>query len=142
MRQLKEQEDALNSMDAEKLVERRDAIHKAGGTEKIRDKPAQRKARKDYKKHRLQTLRNQGKSRDEAKNIVELELNELAATHLLDIIAGGDTKKIGMGNSGINSSLGAQWRGRRANSLEIEARKMIENGLSKSKMHVKLKKCN
>ena len=42
-----------------------------------------------------------------------LNLDNLAATHRLDWVAGGDVYDIsGLGDSGVNSSLGSQWAAR------------------------------
>ena len=141
LRQLKEQEDELNSIDANSLISRRQAIKAAGGTDALRDSKAQRKARKDYKRKRLSDLLAQDVHAGKAKEIVSEELQNLAATHALDIIAGGDPSKVTMGDKNINSSVGAQWRGRRSQSLEDHAKEMVKDGTGKDKLKVKLKKC-
>ncbi|CRM54185.1 MULTISPECIES: polymorphic toxin type 15 domain-containing protein [Pseudomonas] len=141
IRQLKEQEDALNAMDADTLISRRKAIDDAGGTEALRDKKAQRKARKDYERKRLSDLLAQDVDASKAKKIVSTELKELAATHILDIIAGGNPSDVTMGDKRTNSSVGAQWKGRRSQSIEDHAKEMAKAGTGKEKMKVKLKKC-
>lgn len=83
-----------------------------------------------------------GMSRRAAAAQVASELSNLAATHRLDIRAGGDPSDIsGMGNRSANSSLRSQWKGRRSQSLEDYARDMQEKGLGKEKMNVKLRRC-
>lgn len=85
---------------------------------------------------------DEGYSEIDADKIVTSELKELAATHALDMIAGGDPSNIsGMGDKATNSSLGPQWKGRRSKSLENEAIKMQKDEKGKEKMNVKLKKC-
>lgn len=141
VRQLKEQEDALNAMDADTLISRRKAIDDAGGTEALRDKKAQRKARKDYERKRLSDLLAQNVDASKAKKIVATELKELAATHILDIIAGGNPSDVTMGDKRTNSSVGAQWKGRRSQSIEDHAKEMAKAGNGNGKLKVKLKKC-
>lgn len=141
-RQLKEQEDAINNIDAEKLIERRQAIRDAGGTSPLRDLKAQGNAKKVYERDRTAELISAGKTRRQAASQVAKELSGLAATHRLDIIAGGDPSDIsGMGARSVNSSLGSQWKGRRSQSLEDYANEMKAKGLGKEKMNVKLRKC-
>lgn len=142
LRQLKEQEDALNETTAETLLARRKAIRDAGGTTPLRDLKAQADARLKYSNDRFDELRTAGKTRTEAKAIIESELSNLAATHRLDIIAGGDPSDIsGMGDKSVNSSFGSQWRGRRSQSLEDYASDLKKRGAGKEKMNVKLRMC-
>jgi Novel toxin 15 len=141
-RQLKEQQDAINNMDANKMLERRQAIKDAGGTTPLRDLGAQSAARANYQTSRTAELIAGGMSRRDAAVQVAGELSGLAATHRLDIIAGGNPSDIsGMGDRSVNSSLGSQWKGRRSQSLEDHAREMKAKGKGKDKMNVKLKKC-
>ena len=142
MRQLKEQEDAINSMHADKMLERHLAIKVAGGTKTLRYPKAQADARKAFEQKRLRELGKKDIWGEAAEKQIALELKDLAATHRLDIIAGGDPKDVsGMGNKGANNSIGPQWKGARTNSLKTHAEGMIKEGRGKDKMHVKLKKC-
>ncbi|MFD1743838.1 polymorphic toxin type 15 domain-containing protein [Rhizobium helianthi] len=142
LRQLKEQEDALNNTTAETLLARRQAIRDAGGTSPLRDIAAQSNARIRYEAERFDALRSAGKTRSEARSMVNAELETLAATHRLDIIAGGDPSDIsGMGDRSVNSSMGSQWKGRRSQSLEDYAKDLDKNGVGKEKMRVKLRMC-
>ncbi|WP_282363724.1 polymorphic toxin type 15 domain-containing protein [Pseudomonas sp. PS01297] len=142
MRQLKEQEDAINSMNADKMLERHLAIKDAGGTKALRAPKAQEYARKAFEQKRLIELGKLNIWGEAAEKQLALELKDLAATHRLDIIAGGDPKDIsGMGGKGVNSSIGPQWKGVRSNSLKTHAEEMIKEGKGENKMHVKLKKC-
>ena len=88
-RQLREQEAAINNSTADVLIARRDAIREAGGTSPLRDLTAQSNARAAYQADRIEALINEGKSAREAARITADELSNLAATHRLDIIAGG-----------------------------------------------------
>lgn len=142
LRQLKEQEDAINSLSAEKLLERRQAIAEAGSTKVLRDLGAQKAARKNYERKRLQELARKRIVGEKAEEMVAKELKELAATHKLDIIAGGDPSDIsGLGDKRTNSSIGSQWKGARSQSLEDHAKEMKGSGAGSEKMRVKLRKC-
>jgi hypothetical protein len=145
LRQLQEQEDAINRMDADTLLKNRQKIDDAGGTKNLRDKEVkakQREARLNYEAKRKIELNAIGIKGPKAKETIKAELKKLAATHRLDIIAGGNPLDIsGMGDKSINSSLGPQWSGRRADALEKYAQKLKNSGHGKNKMNVKLKKC-
>ena len=141
MRQLKDQQDAINNLTANQIVSARDAIQAARGTGPLRDVAAQQVARKAYKAKRMLEL-NETMSRYNRRQVVANELQGLAAIHRLDIIAGGNPSDIsGLGDKRINSSLGSQWRYGRAQQLETKARNMQSKGQGDQKMKVKLKKC-
>jgi hypothetical protein len=141
-RQLKEQQDAINNTTADQLAARRDAIKKAGGTGPLRDLGAQNAARTRYKRNEISRLRRGGMSPGAAAKKVDADMGSLAATHRLDIIAGGDPSDIsGLGDKRVNSSLGSQWKGARSQELEDIAKQMKKEGLGKDKMDVELKRC-
>jgi Novel toxin 15 len=141
-RQLKEQQDAINNTTADQLASRRDAIRSAGGTGPLRDKAAQQAARDTFARNRRTELANQGIKGKKADDMIAGELANLAATHRLDIIAGGNPSDIsGMGDRRVNSSLGSQWKGARSQELEDIAKQMKKEGMGKDKLDVKLKKC-
>jgi hypothetical protein len=141
MRQLKDQQDAINNLTANQIVSARDAIRTAGGTGPLRDAAAQQAARKAYQAKRMLEL-TETMSEARAEQLVAQELQGLAATHRLDIIAGGNPSDIsGVGDGRINSSMGSQWRYGRAQQLETKARNMQSKGQGDQKMNVKLKKC-
>lgn len=143
-RQLKEQQDAINNTSADTLCKRRQAIRNAGGTKGVRDHAAQKAA---AAKHVTKLTKALAKGNPPvvgaaAEKAVAKVMSKLAATHRLDIIAGGDPSDIsGMGDRRTNSSLGPQWKGRRADSLEEHAKKMQKQGKGAKKLKVKLKKC-
>ena len=141
-RQLKEQQDAINNTTADTLTSRRDAIRAAGGTSPLRDLAAQSGARAAYRSRELQKLIKGGMNPRIASRQINKRMTNLAATHRLDIIAGGDPSDIsGLGDKRVNSSLGSQWRGARSQELEEIARQQKKEGLGREKMNVKLKKC-
>ncbi len=133
-RQLKEQEDTINQTSADMLLQRRQAIRDAGGTDGVRDHRAQTRARDRHLSEALES----GMSRREARDA----MRRLDATHALDIIAGGDPSLItGLADRSVNRSLGGQWQGARSQALEDEAQRMHAEGRGAEKMKVKLVKC-
>ncbi|TWF50078.1 polymorphic toxin type 15 domain-containing protein [Neorhizobium alkalisoli] len=141
-RQLKEQQDEINRMDPDDLIRNMDNYAKNGRPEN--DAADRRLARESYRRARERELsdeyQSQGKDNFEelAAQEVAKELSKLAATHTLDLVAGGDGSISGLGNKTINSSLGAQWKGRRAAQLKAHAQKAKEQG---KKMNAKLEEC-
>ncbi|MFT4213794.1 MAG: polymorphic toxin type 15 domain-containing protein [Microbacterium sp.] len=74
---------------------------------------AQQATRDVALKTKIAELRASGQSRTEAAENAQQWLSTQAATHRLDGIAGGNLTDIsGVGHSGVNSSLGSQWRSR------------------------------
>ncbi len=111
MDQLTEQEAAINNSDLSELMRRR-ALVKANGTGKLRDAAAQRNARSQWIRNKIDELIDQH-GLIEAERLAELEASTLDATHVLDIVAGGDPSSIsGLQNRSVNRSLGSQWRGK------------------------------
>lgn len=55
----------------------------------------------------------QNLSRSAARDLARQEAAGLDATHILDIVAGGDPAILsGLQNRSVNRSLGSQWRGK------------------------------
>jgi glycine/D-amino acid oxidase-like deaminating enzyme len=141
-RQLKEQEDAINNTTADKIAERRQAIRDSGGTDGVRDPQAQKNARDAHRQHLREQLAENGLTGRALDKAVESAMEGLAATHRLDIIAGGDPADIsGLADAKVNSSLGSQWKGNRSQQLEECAKRMKASGRGGQKMKVKLKRC-
>lgn len=141
-RQLAEQQDKINSMDPNDLLENIERFDKFKRPKN--DAADRRKAREEHRKERTSELEKQyqreGRSdfEEAAAADVAREMANLAATHTLDLVAGGDGSISGLGNRVINSSLGAQWKGKRAAQLKEHAEKAKEQG---KKMNVKLVEC-
>jgi len=141
-RQLKEQQDTINGMDPGQLVQNIDRFAKYGRP--AGDAAGRKLTRDTYQTERTRELERQylreGKNnyRELAASDVAKEMANLAATHTLDLVAGGDGSISGMGNKTINSSLGAQWKGRRAAQLRQHADNAAKQG---KKMNVKLEEC-
>ena len=143
--QLKEQQNAINNTTADELVERRDAYHEAGGTKPLRVPEAQKKVREQYESALKEELLDQGLNvkQPSVKSFINDDMKGLAATHELDIIAGGDPSQIsGMQNKRVNGSIGPQWRGRRSQDLEDYARDMQRQGRGGEGINVELKNCD
>lgn len=98
MDQLTEQEAAINNSDLSELMRRR-ALVKANGTGKFRDATAQRNARSQWIRNKIDELIDQH-GLIEAERLAELEASTLDAAHVLDIVAGGDPSNI----SGLQKS--------------------------------------
>ncbi|OLP47042.1 polymorphic toxin type 15 domain-containing protein [Rhizobium oryziradicis] len=141
-RQLKEQQDEINRMEPDDLIRNMDNYAKNGRPKN--DAADRRLTRENYQTQRTRTLEKQYQKQgyndfeERAASEVAKEMSKLAATHTLDLIAGGDGSISGLGNKTINSSLGAQWRGRRADQLKAHAQKAKEQG---KKMNAKLEEC-
>ena len=110
-RQYNEQMETLQDMSAADWLRNRVEYLENGRTsDSLR---AQQAARDAALKDKVFELREGGMSRSEAKDRASEWLKSQAALHRLDGIAGGDVTDIsGVGDSRINSSLGAQWRSR------------------------------
>ena len=128
-RQLKMQEDGINNMTISEWLKNREKFKN-----ERRDpdsKNFQQNFREKYRSDRIFEYMSQGENIDpkviEAK--VDAELENLAALHNPDQIAGGDVEKVyQMGDKRINSSIGAQWGGAykgRAQNIEEELLRII-----------------
>jgi hypothetical protein len=67
-------------------------------------------------------------------------MKTLAALHNPDMFAGGKDVIGGMGDKGVNSSIGGQWKDRAA-QLDKEARSIPASERGSTKMNSKLKRC-
>ncbi len=133
-RQLKEQERTIRNMTADEMGYAQWVLRTAGSTRYLRDKAAQERARQTY----MRELRAQGKSASEIKTIMD----EMNATHFLDMVAGGDPSSLGMGKADVNQEIGRQWiRDGRVQALRDEAEKMRKEGRGDEKMNVTLEVC-
>lgn len=68
------------------------------------------------------------------------KMSALAALHNPDMIAGGKDVVTSLGDKGINSSIGAQWKDQVAD-LDKAARDVPVGERSSTKMNAKLKRC-
>ncbi|NKZ20461.1 hypothetical protein HF992_06335 [Streptococcus ovuberis] len=110
-RQLKNQQDGMNKFTVEDYIKNR-GDYLANGRSSA-DNSAQKAARDNALTDKYNELRQSGLNRSEAKNVAESWLKKQAALHDPDQIAGGFAKNItGVGDAGINSSIGSQWKTR------------------------------
>ncbi|WP_414833993.1 polymorphic toxin type 15 domain-containing protein [Afifella sp. YEN Y35] len=141
-RQLEEQQDTINNMNPDELIRNMDRYKKYG---RPASESANRKlVREKYRRNRTKKLERQYELRGEV-NAEELaaadvarEMASLAATHALDLFAGGDGSISGLGDKSINSSLGPQWKGKRAAQLRRHAENAKKQG---RRMNVNLEEC-
>ena len=126
-RQLKGQQDGLNDLTVQEYFDNRERYLKEGRSKE--GSKAQKVARKKALQEKIDELMDSGMSRKEAKEVAKDWMEEQAALHDPDQIAGGDPTKIsGMGDRRVNSSLGSQWK-TRIDAMDEQIRKLAE-GLS------------
>jgi hypothetical protein len=141
--QLKRQEDALNRMTIKDYNEARTYFenNKRSGTGK-----AQKDARNNYEKIlKAKLLKEKIRTKvPDPRKAAEEEAKELmkniAALHEPDMIAGGHDIVTNMGDRGVNSSIGSQWRNR-VKSIDTETKKIPLSDQETTKMNVKLPIC-
>ena len=122
-RQLEGQEKGLNSMDAKtNKKNRQDYQNRKNTTGNGRD-PRSAKEQRAYRRQeinkRKQELMSQGMSKQETAEQAKIDFSNMAALHDPDQVAGGFYDHItGMGDRGVNSSIGSQWGKGNADILE------------------------
>ncbi|MFS4439333.1 PAAR-like domain-containing protein [Paracoccaceae bacterium GXU_MW_L88] len=136
-RQLAEQTAAIKNMTADDMAYAHWVLERAGGTKKLRQPSAQRKARLEYREKYVRDNPNLTNAQ------VDEHMSGLHATHWLDMVAGGDPSAIsGLGGGEVNSHIGRQWtQDGRAQALKEQADAMRAAGRSHEKMDVELKRC-
>ena len=108
-RQLADQQNGMNELTVQEYLDNRERYIAEGRT--LEGNIAQRVARENAFSDKYNELIESGLSRSEAKLKAQEWLDTLAALHNPDQIAGGYPDKIGgMGDTGVNSSIGIQWR--------------------------------
>jgi hypothetical protein len=141
-RQLKEQEDAINNSDPKDLIERIDNY--AANKRPADDAKMRRKAREEYEESLREEIEkeyaenNKTPTEEDIDRDVKTKMSKLAATHVLDLVAGGDGTISGLGDRSINSSIGSQWKGKRVQQLREHADNAQKKG---KKTNVKLEEC-
>lgn len=138
LQQLREQESAINNSDLSELMRRR-ALVRQQGTGALRDRAAQDLMRQDWLTDRQDELVASGYSLLDAERTANQEAATLDATHILDIVAGGDPSSIsGLQNRSVNRSIGSQWR-TRVDSLDEALSSQHARGAMKA--NVRLRPC-
>lgn len=149
-RQLKRQEDVLNSLTATEYKAARDAF--AAVNRNPAADAAQATSRAVFetliRRNIRQSLQKGGMSALDAKSAATARskevMSKLAALHDPDMVAGGwmQPKPSGMGRADVNSSIGASWnQNDRVSGMDREAELAIENGRGDQKMNIKLEPC-
>ncbi|WP_164547477.1 MULTISPECIES: PAAR-like domain-containing protein [unclassified Bosea (in: a-proteobacteria)] len=143
-RQLDEQMNYINErMTADDMAYAHWVLEKAQGTKLLRQPYLQQQHRAAYKRY----LSGQGLSKEQ----IEAKTAGMAATHFLDMVAGGNPAVFSkdaagnpvLGDSEVNSYIGNQWTQKgRAASLKEEAEHMRKEGRSGEKMKVNLRPCD
>lgn len=146
-RQLKGQERGLNSQTVAENMANRAAFEQrkretGNGRDLSESKKAQDIAREKAIQKRIESNQKKGMSYREAKAEAEGWIKTQAALHNPDQIAGGNPGKVSrMGDAGVNSSIGAQWRTRvelLADGVDDFAKGKQQEELQNIKMNVKL----
>jgi len=149
-RQLKRQENVINSLTAAEYKAARDAFASLNRNP-VADM-AQAAARKrfglDVQASIKESLQRGGmgaaQARTESAKRTENVLSKLAALHEPDMVAGGwmNPQPAGMGRADVNSSIGGSWNQHgRISGMDSEADRFIESGRGDQKMNVKLEPC-
>ncbi|MBY6047001.1 polymorphic toxin type 15 domain-containing protein [Vannielia litorea] len=152
-RQLAEQQTGINSMTADEMgyahavLDQARTVWRENGqngsaTDLLRDRRAQEAAREAYRNQ----LRQQGLSPARIREI----MSGLNATHVVDIIAGGDPRVLTMGGGPQNQRIGSLWNiapggsnsgTTRAGTLAQAASDMRAAGMGDRNMNVGLSRC-
>ncbi|MGP4041760.1 polymorphic toxin type 15 domain-containing protein [Gracilibacillus sp. D59] len=124
-RQIKDQEKGMNELTIDDYLKNRERYIAEGRA--LEGNAAQQTAREEAFSDKLMELMADGKSFDEAEKEAKEWLSTQAALHNPDQIAGGNPEIIGgMGNKGINSSIGSQWK-YRIDVVDEQIREMAKN---------------
>ena len=143
-RQLSDQEKGLNDLTVKEYLEGRAKYQQIGrhGTG-----AAQQAARAKYSKELTgkfeKELSKSGASGDIGKQAAQMakdKMDTLAALHNPDMIAGGKDAVTKMGDKGVNSSIGSQWKDRVA-EMDKAAKDVPASERGNTKMDTKLKRC-
>lgn len=143
-RQLAGQQAGLNNMTVQEYLEGRERFKQFG---RGSGKPAA-DARAAYEKKVADELtkqyRDAGMSPAEAGSRAKTEaadrMKTLAALHNPDMVAGGNNAIDDMGDRGVNSSIGSQWKGR-VGDLDKAALDVPANQRAGMRMNAKLERC-
>ncbi|AQM70640.1 Putative deoxyribonuclease RhsC [Vibrio campbellii] len=145
-RQLRHQEEGLNDLTVGEYIENRNRYKemKRAGTGMV-----QEDFRKQFSRQLNSSLAESFKlkmspmdAKKAAKQRTSEIMDNLAALHDPDMIAGGADKVNRMGNKGVNSSIGSQWRTKsRLTQMDEQAQRAFENLGPDTKMNVSLERC-
>lgn len=124
-RQLENQQKGMNELTVQEYLDNRTRYLAEGRA--IEGNAAQQAAREKVLSNKIEELFGQGMSWESAEKEATSWMDSQAALHNPDQIAGGNASIIGgMGDKGINSSLGAQWK-YRIDTVDEQIREMAKN---------------
>ncbi|WP_241654637.1 polymorphic toxin type 15 domain-containing protein [Sporolactobacillus shoreae] len=139
-RQLKDQEKGMNELTIDEYLRNRERYLAEGRA--IEGNAAQQAARENAYLEKVNELRRKGFSLEDAEKQTNEWLDTQAALHNPDQIAGGRADNIGgMGDKGVNSSIGIQWRYRIDivdEQIREMTKKMTSEQLKNTYLNVKL----
>lgn len=140
-KQLADQEAGMNKLTVDEYLKNRKRYIDEGRA--IEGNAAQQAARKEALANKVDELLDSGMSFQEAEKEAEKLLASQAALHNPDQVAGGNPLNIGgMGDKGVNSSIGVQWKYRIKDvdkRIRALAGKMTEEEKKSTYLNVKLK---
>ncbi|MFK3798605.1 DUF6861 domain-containing protein [Pseudomonas sp. NPDC088444] len=144
-RQLGGQQGGLNDLTVDEYLKGREAFKAGDG---VRDPKVAIDARKNLERNLIERLaselRIKGRSVSEARQMAKIaarkKMNMIAALHNPDLVAGGKDKISDFGDRQVNSSIGAQWRGR-IQGLDEAATRIDPNQRTKFKLNARLTRC-
>ncbi|MER2499079.1 polymorphic toxin type 15 domain-containing protein, partial [Vibrio neptunius] len=145
-RQLKHQEAGLNDLTVGEYIENRNRYEKMRRADTGMAQESFRKTFSDELKaslndsylDKMTPVKADIKATTRTKEI----MNNLAALHDPDMIAGGKDKVNRMGNKQVNASIGSQWRHKsRLTQMDEQAQRALERLGPETKMNVSLERC-
>jgi hypothetical protein len=148
MRQLKDQQDAINKMSPDQILDQIKKYKELGREGAAPGEAALRALeRTKYENERAATLiekfQLEGMELEKATSLAraqaQRELKNLHVLHTPDLRAGGTGLTGGLGDRSVNRHLGNQWKNGRADALEAAAQDAKARG--QEQMDVKLEKC-
>lgn len=145
-RQLKNQEAGLNDLTVGEYIENRNRYKKL---KRAGTGLAQEDFREDFSDDLQSSLFKSYKGKMSPKEAKQKAaqrsreiMNDLAALHDPDMIAGGSDKVSRMGHKGVNSSIGSQWRNKaRLAQMDEQAQAALDTLGPDAKMNVALERC-
>ena len=128
-RQLADQQKGMNELTVQEYLDNRQKYIEQGRA--IESNAAQQAARENAYLDKVSELRRNGLSAEEAKLQADEWLKTQAALHNPDQVAGGKITNVGgVGDKGVNSSIGSQWR-YRIDAVDEQIQK-VAKGMSKA----------
>ena len=145
-RQVKDQQKGMNKLTLYEYCKNREK-YLENGRDTEQGMQAQKKAREEALADRIAENRRNGMKREDAEKEANEWIRTKAALHNPDQIAGGNPFNIsGLGDAGVNSSIGSQWKNRisivdEAVRKHIKENNLMESDLKKVYLNVKLEAC-